>query len=167
MAQLFWPWHHSGMFRVYMTIIRCNRFECFSKYFWCHCFAWFKVTSLAIHNVYKEIWIIRQYNYMITQSFKSMIRKQVSRAGTSNYILQILWGVITCPCLDTCFWPNIYKITHLQMTALQRHRPWIPRKPSKYFANFLKIKWRFKCYITAKWAICRNIQTIYVQIGNP
>ena len=23
---------------------------------------------------------------------------QVSRAGTSNYILQILWGVITCPC---------------------------------------------------------------------
>ena len=26
-------------------------------------------------------------------------QKQVSRAGTSNYIPQILWDVITCPCL--------------------------------------------------------------------
>ena len=25
-------------------------------------------------------------------------QKQVPRAGTMNYILQILWGVITCPC---------------------------------------------------------------------
>ena len=25
-------------------------------------------------------------------------RKQISRAGTSNYIPQILWDVITCPC---------------------------------------------------------------------
>ena len=27
-------------------------------------------------------------------------QKQVSRAGTSNYISQILWGVIPCPWLD-------------------------------------------------------------------
>ena len=30
-------------------------------------------------------------------------QEQVSRAWTSNYIPQILWDVITCPCLDTCF----------------------------------------------------------------
>ena len=33
-------------------------------------------------------------------------QKQVSRAGTSNYIPQILWGVITCPCHWSCFWHN-------------------------------------------------------------
>ena len=27
-----------------------------------------------------------------------LCQKQVSRAGTCNYIPQILWGVITCPC---------------------------------------------------------------------
>ena len=31
-------------------------------------------------------------------------QKQASRAGTSNYIPRYLWDVITCPCLDTCFW---------------------------------------------------------------
>ena len=29
---------------------------------------------------------------------RPVCQKQVSRAGTSNYILQILWYVITCPC---------------------------------------------------------------------
>ena len=35
----------------------------------------------------------------------------VSRAGTSNYIPQYLWDVITWPCFGTCFWNNTYKWT--------------------------------------------------------
>ena len=35
-----------------------------------------------------------------------LCQKQASRAGTSHYILQILWDVIIIPALDTCFWHN-------------------------------------------------------------
>ena len=35
-----------------------------------------------------------------------LCKKQVSRAGTSNYIPQYLWDVITCPCLWYLFWRN-------------------------------------------------------------
>ena len=38
-------------------------------------------------------------------------QRQASRAGTSNYIPQILWDVISCRSLDTCFWhtsPHMY-----------------------------------------------------------
>ena len=37
-------------------------------------------------------------------------QKQVSRAGTSNYTQQILWGVITCPC------PCYLHLTHKSIT---------------------------------------------------
>ena len=37
---------------------------------------------------------------------------QVWRTGISNYIPQILWDVITCPCLHTCFCHSTPHITH-------------------------------------------------------
>ena len=50
-------------------------------------------------------------------------QKQVSRARTSNYIPQILWDVITCPCpwylllahksSMSCWWVRFYDTMHL------------------------------------------------------
>ena len=31
-------------------------------------------------------------------------QKNVSREGTSNFILKYIWDVITCPCPDICCW---------------------------------------------------------------
>ena len=39
------------------------------------------------------------------------------RAGTSDYIPQILWDVITCPCPDTCFWHIAPHVSSLQFIA--------------------------------------------------
>ena len=56
-------------------------------------------------------------------------KKQVSRSGTSNYIPQILWHVITCPCpwylllvqhssYGSCFYRSIY--VHLRMYTVKQ-----------------------------------------------
>ena len=38
-------------------------------------------------------------------------QEQVSRAETSNHIIQILWYVIIVPALDICFWHTVHEYT--------------------------------------------------------
>ena len=42
--------------------------------------------------------MLSTYLCMAIQIWGLVCQRQVSRAGTSNYIPQILWDVITCPC---------------------------------------------------------------------
>ena len=61
-------------------------------------------TTFAIHN--KSLYNIQQNKHEPQQDALKIIcfisgvlcQKQVSRAGTSNYIIPYLWDVITCPC---------------------------------------------------------------------
>ena len=51
-------------------------------------------------------------------------QKQVSRAGTSNYIPQILWDVITCPCPWYLFLTHCH---HMSQTGMQGINNYIPQ----------------------------------------
>ena len=69
----------------------------------------FSVETL-LYMMYKLLYFglfILRFNYIKAHfKLRSVCQKQVSRADTSNYIPQILWDVITCPALDTCFRHN-------------------------------------------------------------
>ena len=52
-----------------------------------------KANSVYIYVSLNAYW----FNYMCIYVYKDLLEKQVSRTGTSNYIPQILWDVITCP----------------------------------------------------------------------
>ena len=51
-------------------------------------------------------------------------QKHVSRAGTSNYIPQILWDVITCPCPWYLFLTHCH---HMSQTGMQGINNYIPQ----------------------------------------
>ena len=52
-----------------------------------------------------------------------LCQKQESRAGTSNYIPQYLWDVVTCPALYTCFqYNNLHLQVQLFINKSQNYR---------------------------------------------
>ena len=54
-----------------------------------------------------------------------LCHSKVSRAGTSNYIPQTLWDVITCPpAIDTCFW-LLYRSVLLMIYNQNPHLSWV------------------------------------------
>ena len=64
-----------------------------------------------------------------------LCRMQLSRAGTSNYITQILWDVVTSPALDTC---------------IRHYIPHIPGQYTPYGKSELGHHW-FKHLLVASW----------------
>ena len=56
-----------------------------------------------------------------------LCQEQCSRAETSNYIPQILWGVITLSACDTCFWHNTphtaLQWRHHERDDVSNHQP--------------------------------------------
>ena len=58
------------------------------------------ITMVAYRSYFEltegEMWVMREKFIVIRWPYCNNL--QVSRAGTSNYIPQYLWGVITCPC---------------------------------------------------------------------
>ena len=64
-----------------------------------------------------------------------LCQKQLSRAGTSNYIPQILWDVITCPC------------------------PWYPR-----FSQNTP-KWHPICRRDGKTLVCNTLNPLVLKFG--
>ena len=60
------------------------------------------------HSARSYICVSREHVYLVriwpAIEDICMYQKRVSRAGTSNYIQQMLLDVITCPCLETCLW---------------------------------------------------------------
>ena len=60
-----------------------------------------KMETMNVHSAICSIWTIL-----------AGCQKQVARAGTSNYIPQILWDVMTCPC------PWYLRLAHKSSTSL-------------------------------------------------
>ena len=88
----------------------------------------------------QRTWWLRWELGIVTRSYHDRIwgrvwQNQVSRAGTSNYIPQILWDVITCPCpwylLLTQKSIYIIRITFINplgpSDAIWRRRSWSTR----------------------------------------
>ena len=60
-------------------------------------------------NVEKvSIWWCHHGHLPLAQTWELVWQKQVSRAGKSSCIPQILWGVITCPCSWSLMFPHKY-----------------------------------------------------------
>ena len=55
-------------------------------------------TIYSILNNAYSISVFLQHGINWPYKWEVLFQKQVSRAGTSNYIPRILWDVITCPC---------------------------------------------------------------------
>ena len=57
------------------------------------------------------------------------------KAGTSNYIPQILWDVITCPCLWYLFW---HTNPQLKYPSINPHHPSIMSQPDIVISSLMK-----------------------------
>ena len=72
----------------------------------------------------------------------------VSRAGKSNCITQILWDVISCPCLWKWYWYKVILFTYLPSIP-SINLAWMPNtlKLSITFCLRLLRRFKFKTYI--------------------
>ena len=58
-------------------------------------------------------WRMRAYNgYESKNMGWFLCLKWACGAGIRNYIIKTLWGVITYPCLDSCFWHTNHVYSH-------------------------------------------------------
>ena len=62
-------------------------------------------------------------------------QKQESSAGTSNYIPQYLWGVVTCPCL--CYVLLAHQSWHIMIVD-----PCICKRKARYNFNVINALWK-------------------------
>ena len=58
------------------------------------------IDSIAfdVGPLWRKHWHVSIFTKLFWQNWESVSQKQLSRAGTSNYIPQYPWDVITCPC---------------------------------------------------------------------
>ena len=70
----------------------------------------------------------------VTQSTLDACQKQASRAGTSNYIPQILWDVITCPYPWYLLLPLTSSYIELDFCTIQRRQ-----NPPQIILKFTKV----------------------------
>ena len=100
--------------------------------------AWRRVAMGASHNTIDTL---------------DACQKHASRAGTSNYIPQILWDVITCPCPWYLLLPHTSSYIDLNFYTIQRRQnpPQIILKIHKSIAiSKLYITWYLK--LTTGWS---------------
>ena len=70
--------------------------------------------NISVVHFFKSMHIID----LVCADYSGMfIQKQVSRAGTSNYVPQFAWDIINCP-FDTCLRHNISQICLLSQCIL-------------------------------------------------
>ena len=65
----------------------------------CGCFC-FIFLSLLLYGIFMKQPKVRHFKVRVEYHviWRRVYQRRVSRAGTSNYIPQIMWDVITCPC---------------------------------------------------------------------
>ena len=81
-------------------------------------------TSCAVQVIYSRIYIASRYQNLPQHGpdhIRVLCQEQVSRAGTSNYIPQYLWDIITCP------YPQ-----YLLLVQHSWYGPWTAVHPKKY-----------------------------------
>ena len=85
--------------KIYNVTLRCVIY-CFIKYAW-KTRMLMAVKNVRLHNRKMQMTILAVgwwSEKWPTHNSSGQSLKQISRAWTSNYIPQILWDVITCPC---------------------------------------------------------------------
>ena len=110
-------------------------------------FYWMKNATQSLACRYMK-YRVSQLGYWICYAcnWGMMCQKQGSRAGTSNYILQYLWDVITCPC------PWYLLLTTLQNSVACSCV--LSLVYVKYFTNTLLMPWSTNILSDADLAPC-------------
>ena len=78
----FWVQDSGPIFYLWLSKVLANERRCYKCNIFSH---WLRPCSAIYREQALNLYVV-------------LCQKQVSRAGTSNYIPQKLWDVITCPC---------------------------------------------------------------------